>query len=119
MGAAEAAVGAARDAVRQLEERNSERLGKNLPSLGYGIALHLGEVVYGNIGALNRLDFTVIGPAVNHTARIEQLCRTMERPVLLSATVAEAADEAVTSLGFHALRGVREPHEIFTLPEYA
>lgn len=117
--AAEAAVGAARDAVRQLEERNSERREKNLPSLGYGIALHMGEVVYGNIGAPHRLDFTVIGPAVNHTARIEQLCRTMDRPVLVSATVAEATNEPVTSLGFHALRGVREPHEIFTLPEYA
>ena len=118
-GAAEAAVGAARDAVRQLEARNIERQEKNLRSLGYGIALHMGEVVYGNIGAPNRLDFTVIGPAVNHTARIEQLCRTMDRPVLVSAAVAEAATEPVTSLGFHALRGVREPHEIFTLPEYA
>lgn len=119
MGAAEAAVGAARDAVRQMEERNTERLGKNLPAIGYGIALHMGEVVYGNIGAPHRLDFTVIGPAVNHTARIEQLCRTMNRPVLVSATVAEAIEQPITSLGFHALRGVREPHEIFTLPEYA
>ncbi|MCZ6840320.1 MAG: adenylate/guanylate cyclase domain-containing protein, partial [Alphaproteobacteria bacterium] len=118
-GAAEAAIASARDAVGQLEERNNERREKNLPSLGYGIALHMGEVVYGNIGAPHRLDFTVIGPAVNHTARIEQLCRTMDRPVLVSATVAEAANEPVTSLGFHALRGVREPHEIFTLPEYA
>ena len=118
-GAAEAAVGAARDAVLKLEERNTERRKKNLPAVGYGIALHMGEVVYGNIGAPNRLDFTVIGPAVNHTARIEQLCRSMDRPVLVSATVAEATSEAVTSLGFHALRGVREPHEIFTLPEYA
>lgn len=119
MGAAEAAVSAARDAVRQMDERNAERLEKNLPALGYGIALHMGEVVYGNIGAPNRLDFTVIGPAVNHTARIEQLCRTMNRPVLVSATVAEAIEQPVTSLGFHALRGVREPHEIYTLPEYA
>jgi adenylate cyclase len=119
MGAAEAAVGAARDAVRRLEQRNSERQEKKLHSLGYGIALHMGEVVYGNIGAPNRLDFTVIGPAVNHTARIEQLCRTMDRPILVSAAVAEATNEPVTSLGFHALRGVREPHEIFTLPEYA
>ncbi len=118
-GAAEAAVGAAREAVLRLEERNSERQEKNLRALGYGIALHRGEVVYGNIGAQNRLDFTVIGPAVNHTARIEQLCRTMDRPVLVSATVAAATDAPLTSLGFHALRGVREPHEIFTLPEYA
>jgi adenylate cyclase len=117
--AAEAAVGAARDAVSLLEERNTERREKNLPPVGYGIALHMGEVVYGNIGAPNRLDFTVIGPAVNHTSRIEQLCRTLNRPVLVSATVAEATSEAVTSLGFQALRGVREPHEIFTLPEYA
>ena len=102
LGAAEAAVGAAREAVRRLAERNSECRDKNLNTLGYGIALHMGEVVYGNIGAPNRLDFTVIGPAVNHTARIEQLCRTMDRPVLVSAAVAEATSEAVTSLGFHA-----------------
>jgi len=118
-GAAAAAVSAARDGVRRLEARNSERRDKKLVPIGYGIALHMGEVVYGNIGAPNRLDFTVIGPAVNHTARIEQLCRTLDRPVLVSAAVAEAASEVVTSLGFHALRGVREPHEIFTLPEYA
>ena len=118
-GAAEAAVGAARDAVRLLEDRNRERREKNLPAVGYGIALHMGEVVYGNIGAPNRLDFTVIGPAVNHTARIGQLCRILDRPVLVSAAVADATSAAATSLGSHALRGVREPHEIFTLSEYA
>jgi adenylate cyclase len=118
-GAAEAAIGAAQTAILRMDERNAERRGKNLPELGYGIALHMGEVVYGNIGAADRLDFTVIGPAVNHTARIEQLCRTLNRPVLVSGTLAEAANAPVTSLGFHALRGVREPHEIFTLPEYA
>lgn len=118
-GAAEAALKAAREAVVQLEKRNDERQEKNLAALRYGIALHMGEVVYGNIGAPTRLDFTVIGPAVNHTARIEQLCRTMDRPVLVSATVAVAGSQTLTSLGFHALRGVREPHEIFTLPEYA
>jgi adenylate cyclase len=117
-GAAEAAVAAAREAVAQLELRNDERQEKNLQAIRYGIALHMGEVVYGNIGAPNRLDFTVIGPAVNHTARIEQLCRTLDRPVLVSATVADATGEAVSSLGFQALRGVREPHEVFTLPEY-
>ena len=61
----------------------------------------------------------MIGPAVNQTARIEALCRTLHRPVLVSQRIADAAQSELVSLGFQALRGVREPQEIFTLPEYA
>ncbi len=117
--AVEAALAAARDAAARIAAGNAERAAKKLPSVGFGIALHHGTVVYGNIGAPDRLDFTVIGPAVNQTSRIEALCKTLQRPVLLSDRIAEAASSPLTSLGFHALRSVREPHEIFTLPEYA
>lgn len=117
--AVDAAINAARDATSRIGDGNAVRREKGLPEIGFGIALHHGNVVYGNIGAPDRLDFTVIGPAVNQTARIEALCRTLDRPVLMSQRIAAAAESELVSLGFHALRGVREPQEIFTLPEYA
>ena len=79
----------------------------------------MGDVVYGNIGGRNRLDFTVIGPAVNQAARIEAMCRTLDRTVLVSQQIAEVAKTELTPLGFHALRGVREPQELFGLTEPA
>jgi len=82
------------------------------------IALHLGEVLYGNVGATDRLDFTVIGPAVNEVARIEALCEPLGRKVLVSANLVAAMkgdDARLESLGRHPLRGVREPKEIFGL----
>jgi len=75
-------------------------------------------VLYGNVGATDRLDFTVIGPAVNEVARIEALCQALGRTVLVSAEFAAAAaggESRLEPLGRHALRGVREPKEIFAL----
>jgi len=115
--AADAALAAAADAEERIAEGNRTRADKGLAEIGYGIALHLGEVVYGNIGAPDRLDFTVVGPAVNQTARIETLCRALSRNILTSASLAEAAGCEMQSVGFHALRGVREPQEVFTLPD--
>lgn len=115
--AAGAALDAARDAVARVEAGNSERRETGLREIGFGVALHLGDVVYGNIGGSSRLDFTVIGPAVNHTARIEAMCRTLDRTVLVSQEIAAVAKTKLTPLGFHALRGVREPHELFGLAE--
>ena len=82
------------------------------------LALHVGEVLYGNVGAADRLDFTVIGPAVNEVARIEALCEPLGRAVLISAEFAAALDDAdnrLVSLGHYNLRGVREAKEIFAL----
>ena len=78
-------------------------------------ALNYGDVVYGNIGSTERLDFTVIGPAVNEIARIESLCKVLERPLLASSAFAEAleAPGLLRSLGRHMLRGRLEPTEIF------
>jgi adenylate cyclase len=114
-----AALAAVRDATKRIAEGNAARREKGLTEIGFGIALHHGNVVYGNIGAPDRLDFTVIGPAVNQTARIEAMCRMLERPVLASQQIADASSEKLVSLGFHTLRGVREPQEIFTSPELA
>ena len=75
-------------------------------------------MLYGNVGAIDRLDFTVIGPAINEVARIEALCEPLGRAVLVSAEFVAAilgGDSRLASLGRHALRGVREPKEIFAL----
>jgi adenylate cyclase len=81
--------------------------------------LHVGEVFYGNIGSPDRLDFTVVGPAVNEASRISALCRSVERDVLLSSAFAATARRddrsRFVSVGRYALRGVARPQELFTL----
>jgi len=82
------------------------------------LGLHLGEVLYGNIGSRDRLDFTVVGRAVNEVARIEAMCRSLEQRVIVSeafAASAGAARERLVSVGRYALRGGRRPEELFTL----
>jgi adenylate cyclase len=96
---------------------NEVREAAGKPIMEFGLALHLGEVLYGNIGARERLDFTVIGPAVNEASRIQALCRPLDRSVLISSSFQEAAGAGyeLESLGLHTLRGVREPRELFGL----
>ncbi len=112
-----AALRAARAAREAVKTRNPERTAAGLADIRYGLALHLGEVTYGNIGAPNRLDFTVIGPAVNHASRIEKLAAKLDRRVVMSASFAAAAEAPLKSLGTHSLPGVVEPQEVFTLPD--
>jgi adenylate cyclase len=80
------------------------------------LGLHVGDVFYGNVGSHERLDFTVIGPAVNEVSRIAAMCRSVDQPVLMSAAFvgAEAVRQKVVSVGRYALRGVSEPQELFT-----
>jgi adenylate cyclase len=82
-----------------------------------GIALHRGEIIFGNVGAAERLDFTAIGPAVNLAFRIESLTKRLDRSLLLSPEVARLAVRETFSLGFHPLRGLSEPEEVFGLME--
>jgi adenylate cyclase len=110
--ACERAVRSAREAMRVMAEANR---GRARP-LGFGIGLHLGDVLYGNIGTPTRIEFTVIGAAANEAARIEALCKTLGVPLLLSAAVASHI-HGVRSLGRHRLRGVGEAHELFTVAE--
>jgi adenylate cyclase len=77
------------------------------------LALHLGEVSYGNIGAPNRLDFTVVGPAVNHASRLEKLAGELGRELVTSASFALASGMEMEHLGRHQLKGVREEQEVF------
>ena len=98
---------------------DNERTRAGLPPLPFGIGLHLGAVMYGNIGAPDRLDFTAIGSAVNLASRIEGLCRPLNCPVLISEAVATRSTQPLAPLGQHKLRGAARPVELFTLPERA
>ncbi len=108
-----AALAAAERAQAALVTENKRREQENLPRIDYGLALHTGDVIYGNIGSDVRLDFTVIGPAVNLTARIESLCRQLGRQLLLSSDFVDAGGLSATSLGRFALKGVGSEQEIF------
>jgi adenylate cyclase len=113
--ACNAALAAARDACRRLDAVNSERVERGAPIIRYGIGVHVGDLLYGNVGAPERLEFTVIGAAANEAARIEAMCKVLGRSVLISDACARHIDEPLTSVGVHALRGVGEPVELFTI----
>lgn len=106
------AVGEARQAMVALNERNSEA---GRAPLNYGIGVHVGDVMYGNIGSRARLDFTVIGPAVNMASRLEALSKKLGKPVLLSRAFADFVrnDFELEPIGEHPLRGFNEPIELF------
>jgi adenylate cyclase len=119
-GAAQAcdrALRAARGARAGMAALNSERMAGGESPLAFGLALHLGDVMHGNIGAPDRLDFTVIGPAVNFVSRLEALCKRLDRPVLVSAEFAAACVEALEPIGSYPLPGIAQQAEIFTLAE--
>jgi adenylate cyclase len=113
-----AALDAAAEATAAIAALNAARTASGLPIVTVDLALHVGDVLYGNVGAADRLDFTVVGPAVNEVTRIEALCEPLQHTVLTSAEFAEAVkdtDQRLVSLGRYELRGVREPKEIFGL----
>jgi adenylate cyclase len=111
------ALDAAAEAMDGLDRLNAVRGKAGKPIAAVDLALHLGEVLYGNVGAVDRLDFTVIGPAVNEVARIETLCEPLGRKVLISAELASVVGDRrrLEPLGYHTLRGVRDPREIYGL----
>ena len=108
------AIAAARVGMVHLDAARAE---EGLPPLPFGIALHLGEMLWGNIGTADRLDFTAIGSAVNLVVRLEALCRPLGRSVLVSGAVAAETTVALTPLGEHVLRGLAAPCAVFALPE--
>jgi adenylate cyclase len=112
--ACRAALAAAGDVARNLEALNARRPAP----FACGIGLHVGDVMYGNIGARSRLDFTVIGAPVNEVTRVESATRSLGAPLLFTQDFRDAAglaDEDVTALGAHALKGVEKPRELYTL----
>jgi class 3 adenylate cyclase len=108
------AVAAARAGMAHLD---ALRQAQGLPPLPFGAALHLGEMLWGNIGAADRLDFTAIGPAVNLVSRLEGLCRPLGRSVLISGAFAAETTTPLIPLGEHMLRGIAARCAVFTLPD--
>ena len=116
--ACKSALDAAAKQRHRISALNVRRLAAGLPVTDTHLALHVGELLYGNLGSPRRLDFTVLGPAVNEAARIEALCGSLEQTVIVSSAFAEAAGEArclLVSLGRYAMKGVARPQELFTL----
>ena len=113
------ALEAERLAGERIAALNERRAADGLPLTQACPGLHLGEVFHGDIGSQERLDFTVIGPAVDEASRIAAMCRSADRAVLLSSAFAAAAADADRALfvpvGRYALRGVCRPQEPFTL----
>lgn len=115
--ACSAALAAAIAAHERVGELNARRTGEGKPITGMYLGLHFGEVFYGNVGSRERLDFTVIGPAVNEASRIAAMCRSVDQPVLMSSGFADVGGirDRLVSVGRYALRGVAKPQELFTL----
>ncbi len=111
------ALAAARDALARLSRVNLARTANGAPPLRCGIGLHVGDVVYGNIGSPNRIEFTVIGPAANEAARHEAMSKRLGSAVVVSAAFAARAGEPLRSLGRHALPGLDGVRELFTLAD--
>jgi adenylate cyclase len=118
LAALEAAV-AAHASVTAL---NARRAATHLPTTHMYVGLHIGEVFFGNVGSQNRLDFTVVGPAVNETSRIAAMCRSVDQMTLVSSEFARSLDRAkarLVSVGRYSLRGVTRPQELFTIESSA
>jgi adenylate cyclase len=117
--ACRAALAAENDLRQRLEKLNALRAAQGFPVTTIYLALHIGDVFYGNIGSRDRLDFTVIGPAVNEVARVASLCRSVDRLMLMSSDFLSAlplADRSkFVSVGRYALRGSSRALELFTL----
>ena len=115
--ACQEAMAAARAALAAAQAAQPERQAAGKPGFRCGVALHVGDVMYGNIGAADRLDFTAIGPAVNLVCRLEALNRDLALLLVYSAAFARLWAGESRSLGVHALKGIAEPQEVFTPAE--
>jgi adenylate cyclase len=116
----ELALDAAAKTLGEVRALGAERTRAEQPIMDLDLVLHLGDVYYGNVGSTDRLDFTVIGPAVNVASRLQTLTKELRRQVLLSAPFAfncSCGAEFLASLGRYPLRGVDEPLEVFRLSE--
>jgi adenylate cyclase len=108
------AIAAARNTLKKLDDLNQTRAWSERPMLKAGIGLHLGDVIFGNVGAVDRLDFTVIGPDVNLAFRLESLTKRLKIPIVTSRAFADAAPQQFTSLGFERVYGRETPVEVFS-----
>ncbi len=111
--ACRSALKAATDAYRSLATLNHMRRRHGEEEIRFGVGLNVGEVIYGNVGAPDRLDFTVMGPAVNRTARLESLTKKLGEDILVSEQFAEQVGHSMRSLGEHDMQGVSEPQPVY------
>ena len=110
------ATAAALDSFKGVDQLNAERTARGDDAVEFVVGLHVGEVGYGNIGGRRRLDFTVLGPAVNYASRLQDLAKTLGCGVLLSQTFSELITFPVVDLGDHPLRGIGDLERVFELP---
>jgi adenylate cyclase len=110
-----AALRAARAALAAMRALNETRHTEGKDALQFGLALHLGDVSYGTIGAPHRLDFTVIGPAVNFASRLEEQTKRTSHTLLISKDFAVASGEDLRTVGLLQLRDIAEKQQIFTI----
>jgi adenylate cyclase len=111
------ALAAAQEFCSRTEAENERRRSAGGSPLMHSLSLHFGEVAYGNVGASRRLDFTVIGPAVNRASRLLDLGKHLDRPIIISQVFAGELERPLAELGYHRLRGIDQPQQVFTLPE--
>ena len=111
------AIRAASAALAELDLLNTQRAVENEDSLSIGVGINLGTVTYGNIGSPDRLDFTVLGRAVNIASRVQDLCKSVGKPVLVTQSVADCIQDELHHQGSHAVRGVAEPVAVFSLEQ--
>ena len=113
-----AAVATAREAISRADRLNENLRSTDRPAIRFGISLHTGSVMYGNIGTEERLDFSVIGPAANEVSRLEDLCKKLQVPVVVSSSFNETYPDELVQLGNHPAAGVEGGLTAFTLPEF-
>ncbi len=111
-----AAVRAARDAEANLERVNQQRRARGEPELDFGLGLHVGEVLFGNIGVPERVEFSVVGPAANEVARLESLTKSVGSRILVSEAFADTTEAAWARVGEYELRGVDRTVPVFAPP---
>jgi adenylate cyclase len=111
---ADEACGRALAAAREARRRLVPPLAPTDANLDFGIALHLGQVIYGNVGVPERLQFTLVGSAVNEVVRVQDLTKKLGHSVLATASFVDATPGAWRPLGEHTLRGIETPMPIFT-----
>ena len=110
------AADAALDSLLGVELLNAGRAAEGNEPVAFVVGLHVGEVAYGNIGGRRRLDFTVLGPAVNYASRLQDLAKSLDRPILASSAFASQLSEPAVAVGTHPLRGIGDAEEVFALP---
>jgi adenylate cyclase len=112
------AIVAALDARKRIAALNVERAKAGRMHLKFGLALDAGEIAYGNIGSRNRLDFTAIGPVINHAARLLEVAKRINRDIVASERFVQAATGyAFESLGTHALRDIAGDQQVYSIAE--